>query len=356
MVETGGRWRRYRTLIVTIFSLSLVMTAVAYPQRPRRVPPPQQEPAPPVRKTPEREAENKRGEAQQKAQDPEQEPSEAIKISSNLVTVPISVTDATGDPVTGLKAEDFRLEEEGQEQSPTMLGLPGETPIDLALLFDISGSVLERFEFEQQAAARFLHTVLKPSDHISVLSISLNPKIVVQRTANLDQAIAGTRTLIPTKEATAFYDTVARAAQYLGENSNPGVRRVIVVISDGEDNQSDHFRLEGAMRELLRNDCLFYSINPSGPSIRLNRISQKGQDGMIALAAETGGVAFLPERLEDLDRIFRQIASELQTQYLLGYYSTNEAADGKFRRITARIKGRPELRVRFRQGYYAPRG
>jgi VWFA-related protein len=148
---------------------------------------------------------------------------------------------------------------------------------------------------------------------------------------------------------------VAAAAQYLGQQSTPGVRRVLVVISDGEDNQSERFRLEGTLRELQRNDCIFYSINPSGPSIRLNKISQRGHDGMVALAAETGGVAFLPDKLEELDRIFRQIAAELQTQYLLGYYSTNEASDGKFRRITVRVPQRQDLRVRSRQGYYAPK-
>jgi len=284
-----------------------------------------------------------------------EEAGEAIRISSNLVTVPVSVTDPSGQPIKNLAAPEFRLDEEGERQAITLLGLPGKTPLELALLFDVSGSVHERIQFEQQAAARFLRSILTPADVVSVFSISETPKLMVPRTGDLEKAIAGTASMTATKEATAFFDSVARAAQYLGETAAPGVRRVLIVISDGEDNQSDRYRLESARRELQRNDCVYYSINPSGPSIWLNKISQKGQDSMVALATETGGVAFLPDKLEDLDRIFHQIAQELQTQYLLGYYSTNEQTDGKFRRITVRVPARADLRVRSRQGYYAPK-
>ena len=336
--------------------------------RPRRVTPttPEQTPAqkapPPEKKTAETKPPSPQTPPPSTEKPPTQPPrqvieesSEAIRISSNLVSVPVSVTDATGQPVKNLSLQQFQLDEEGQKQTISLLGEPGKTPVDLALLFDVSGSVHEKFRFEQQAAAKFLRTVAKPDDLMSVFSIALRPRMVVPRTPDLELAVAGTVSLSPTKEPTAFFDAIATAAQYLGKNGTPGARRVLIVISDGEDNLSERFHLEEALTELQRNDCLFYSINPSGPSIRLNKVSQKGQDAMIALAAETGGVAFLPEKLEDLDTIFRQIAGELQAQYILGYYSTNEATDGKFRRITARISGHPELRVRARQGYYAPR-
>jgi len=104
---------------------------------------------------------------------------------------------------------------------------------------------------------------------------------------------------------------------------------------------------------LQQADCLFYSINPSGPSIRLNIISSKAQEGLAMLASATGGAAFLPDGNEALDKVFRQIAAELQAQYLLGYYSPDERTDGAFRRISVRVPKRPNLRVRARQGYYA---
>jgi Ca-activated chloride channel family protein len=286
---------------------------------------------------------------------PAQEQNISIKIDSSLVAVPVSVTDSSGEPVRNLGAEDFQIEEEGKSQPVVALGEPGKTPVELALLFDVSGSVYERFQFQQQAASRFLKEVLKPNDAASIFTIGLRPKLVHPRVVGVDKAVAASLAVNPTKEATAFFDTVVEAAQYLGKTAEPGSRRVIVVISDGEDTVSDNYRLGDALKELQRADCLFYSINPSGPSIRLNKISLKGHDAMVSLASTTGGAAFLPDGDLALDKVFRQIAAELQAQYLLGYYAPDERADGAFRRITVRVPKRPDLRVRARQGYYAPK-
>jgi Ca-activated chloride channel homolog len=280
---------------------------------------------------------------------------ETITIKSNLVAVPVSVTDAGGQPVRNLKVEDFLLEEEGQTQQIQNLGEPGKTPIELALLFDISRSVRNRFDFERESAGKFLQQVMKPGDSVTVFAIGSTPKIAVERTESAEKAIKSTMSIEPSEESTAFYDTVVKAARYLNDNSNPGVRRVIVVISDGEDTNSERFRLGDALRELQRGSSLFYSINPSGPSIRLNKISTKGHEAMIKLADDTGGVAFLPDRIDDLNKVFAQIISELQAQYLLGYYSTNEKTDGTFRKIGVRVPKRTELRIRARDGYYAPK-
>ncbi|HKQ73885.1 MAG TPA: VWA domain-containing protein, partial [Blastocatellia bacterium] len=279
---------------------------------------------------------------------------ETIRINSNLVAVPVSVTDAQGNPVRNLTAEDFLVEEEGSPQQLQGLGEPGKTPLELALLFDVSRSVRNRFDFERETANRFLREVMKPGDALSVFSIGTTPKLSIPRTSNVENAIAATAAIQPTEEATAFFDTVVKASQYLHDSSNPGVRRVMVIISDGEDTNSERFKLAGEVaRELQRADALCYAINPSGPSIRLNKISTKGHEGMVTLANVTGGLAFLPDKLEDLTKVFSQITAELQAQYLLGYYSSNEANDGKFRRITVRVPKRAELRIRARQGYFA---
>ena len=280
---------------------------------------------------------------------------EVIRISSSLVAVPVSVTDASGQPVGDLTAQDFHLEEEGKSQQVVVLGEPGKTPVELALLIDVSGSVHARFQFQQQAASQFLREVLKPTDAVSVFSIGPTPKQVLARVTAVEIAVSGVMNIIPTKGPTAFFDSVAEAARYLGETADPGTRRVLVVISDGEDNYSKRYKLGDALQETQRADCLFYSINPSGPSIRLNKISLKGQEGMTSLATGTGGAAFLPDKLEDLSAVFRQIAAELQAQYLLGYYSTDERRDGKFRRIAVSVPGRSDLRIRARHGYYAPK-
>jgi Ca-activated chloride channel family protein len=236
----------------------------------------------------------------------------------------------------------------------TSLGEPGKVPTEIALLFDVSGSIHGQFRFEQEAAVRFINQVLKPSDSVSIFSIGVKPKLVKSRTASSEEAINGLMTLEAVKEPTAFFDTVVDAALYLGKNAEGGSRRVIIVISDGEENYSERFKLNDALRELQKNDCLFYSINPSGQALSLNSVSIKGQSGMEAMSAQTGGKAFVPETVRHLEAVFHQIAEELQAQYLLGYYSTDERADGGFRPITVRAPKRPDLRLRARQGYYAP--
>lgn len=280
---------------------------------------------------------------------------EPIRINSTLVTVPVSVTDLSGQTVLNLSADDFFVEEEGVQQQVQTLGAPGKTPLELALLFDVSRSVRNRFDFEKQAAARFLQELLKPGDYVSVFAIGRSPKIAIERTNNTEQVIRDTMGIEPTEESTAFFDSVVAAARYLDDHSNPGVRRVMIIISDGEDTNSERHSLNDALREIQRSDTLFYSINPSGPSIWLNKISLRGHEGMNRLANETGGLSFLPDKLEDLNQVFSQIANELQAQYLLGYYSTNDANDGKFRRIAVRIPKQSNLRIRARNGYYAPK-
>ena len=114
-----------------------------------------------------------------------------LKIESKLVAVPVSVTDVKGEPIRGLRPEDFRLEEEGQLQQLVALGDPGQTPVELSLLFDVSGSVFERFKFQQEAAARFLKQVLKPKDAASVFIIGMDAKMAQGRTTSIDQALKG---------------------------------------------------------------------------------------------------------------------------------------------------------------------
>ena len=288
------------------------------------------------------------------AQNPPQDQDQPLRLTSRLVLVPVSASDASGKPVRDLTAEDFVIEEEGRRQTIASLGEPGKVPIEIALLFDVSGSVHGQFAFEQQAAVRFIKQVLKPADALSVFSIGTTPKIIKTRTTSGEEATTGLMSIAPVKEPTAFFDTVVEAALYLGKTSDPGSRRVLVVISDGEENYSEHYKLNDALRELQKNDCLFYSINPTGPSLSLNTISIRGQSVMEAMSSATGGKAFVPEKIGDLEAVFRQIAEELQAQYLLGYYSTDERADGGFRQIKVQVPKRRELRVRARQGYYAP--
>lgn len=295
---------------------------------------------------------------------------EVIRVTSNLVIVPVSVTNAAGQPVLRLQATDFRLEEDNRPQQIARLGDAEQVPLEIAVLLDISGSVNARFSFEKEAAVRFLKQILKPADHASVFAIDAQPRLEQTR-ASLDAASAKLLAIQPARSSTAFYDTVVDAAQYLAKSAPAGARRVIIVISDGEDNNSEKIKAAReqastltqrlaiqtrvraeVQRELQRTDAIFYSLNPSGESLRLNIISTRAQQGMQQFAAATGGAAFTPERETDLDVIFRQIANELRSQYLLQYYSQNASPNGTFLSIKVRTPSRADLRIRARQGYY----
>jgi Ca-activated chloride channel homolog len=312
---------------------------------------------------------------------------EVVRVTSNLVVVPVSVTDERGEPVQGLKREDFRLEEEGRAQELAEVGNADQVPLDIALVFDLSSSVTKNFEFEKQAAAGFLRQVLKPADRAAIFSIAEKP-LLLQPLGAAEAAIAKISTLQPAQVSTgtAFYDTVRAATKYLSTNAPERHRRVVLVISDGEDNFSDEIRdatvaafnrsdekvdpkarlarineqtrglhqraLTKLLREVQAADAVFYSINPSGPGLRLNVISQRAQDGMAQLATTTGGTAFVPPAIANLEQVFRQIAAELRAQYLLQYLSNSEAQPGKFLRINVTTPARTGLRVRARQGYF----
>jgi Ca-activated chloride channel family protein len=275
-----------------------------------------------------------------------------IRVSTNLVTVPVSVTDPAGHAVANLDLSDFRIEEDGRHEIISKIADAGRSPLQLALLFDVSGSVNSRFEFEQQAAIRFLEKVWKSGDSVSIITFSERAEIRLRGSQSLPEALRTLLSLQPTERATAFFDCVIEAAKLLKESATPETRQAEIVLSDGEDNRSDH-SLADALREVQHSDTLFYSINPGGHSIRLNEISLKGQQDLASLATESGGTAFVSDSTNDLDEIFGRIATELRAQYLLSYYSSNPKFNGEFRRISVSMPGRPDLRLRARQGYYA---
>jgi len=317
---------------------------------------------------------------------PEREVLDVIKTTSNLVMVPVSVTDQQGQAVQGLKVEDFRLQEEGKQQEITGIGDPQQVPLAIALLFDISSSVSAPgfFKSQKSAAATFLKTVMKPNDKAAILTITSEPKVIQPLSSG--DASAAKILAIPPVEAhvpTAYYDTVVAASKYLEENAPSNYRRVIVVLSDGDDNfseqtkaasiaeanatlsgqqvsagtrtalQQSHQRAVAYVQKRVQQaDAIFYAVNPGGPSIKLNVIAMRAEAGMEAVAAATGGTAFVPDSDADLERVFRQVAAELRGQYLLQYYGDSTAPSTQYRRIQVSVPARNDLRVRARQGYY----
>src|SRR5215217_2134287 len=311
---------------------------------------------------------------------------DVIRTNSNLVMVPVSVTDQTGNAVQGLQVADFRLEEEGKQQEISGLGNPEQVPLAIALLFDISSSVSTKgfFSSQQNAAAAFLKLVMKPSDKAAIFTITGQPNLV-QPLASADASAAKMLSIPPATASvpTAFYDTVDAAAKYLTANAPSNYRRVIIVLSDGDDNFSTMTRgqsiadykdttagkqealgtrtgllqahqraVAGVQKAVQQADAIFYSVNPGGPSVKLNQIAMRAEKGMESIAETTGGTAFVPDSDADLERVFRQVAAELRGQYLLQYYGDSTALASQFRRISVAVPARNDVRVRARQGYY----
>ena len=331
---------------------------------------------------------------------------DVIKVNSRLVVVPVSVTDAAGQPVSGLKSDGFRIAEEGKNQQIENVSDAQKVPLEIALLFDISASTDSMFKFEQETAAKFLREVMRPDDKATIFTIGAK-SVLIQPRDSAEKAAAAIQSIKPTKEFTAFYDCVGIAADYLQKNAAQGRRKVIVVISDGEDTNSERIRRaiqnsytslgekintldskslyqltvvkrneasvaeqNRVMKSLQNADTVFYSINPAGSSYQLNKISQFGQSNMQKFADDTGGTAFLPKfsptdlkdsyqdssntsrNQEILTTIFRQLANELQAQYLVQYYSDGEFPNGKYIKLDVGLQNPRNYKVRARQGYF----
>jgi Ca-activated chloride channel family protein len=328
---------------------------------------------------------------------------EVIKVDSRLVVVPVSVLDANNQPVLGLQPQDFKISEENKPQEVAQVSNAEKVPLEIALLFDVSASTDAMFTFEQETAAKFLSDVMRPGDRATIFTIGEKAILVQPRDVSEKSAIA-VKSIQPTRQQTAFYDSVRVAADYLQKNSPQGTRKVIVVISDGEDTNSDGIlkaiwdaerkimNLQGnelrtlrvkarddakikeqqrVLKSLQNADTVFYSINPAGSSYQLNKISQFGQSNLQTFADDTGGTAFLPKFLpidtKDalqnsgnmrqnqavLTKIFQQLTSELQAQYLVQFYSEENFPNGKFVKLDVKLSNPRNLKLRARQGYFA---
>ncbi len=271
---------------------------------------------------------------------------EVVRVDSNLVLVPASVVDSRGRAITDLKLDDFELRIDGQVQPISDLGR-AETPVLIALLFDNSASLSAAREFEKKAATRFFQSVVRPIDRAAVYSISTVPVFAQPLTSNVTRLVNTVEGFPHPEGATALFDTIAQAADYLRPFTG---RKVIVLVSDGTDTVSD-ISFEDALSRVLRADLQFYVVQTrqvEDPNLH-DPISEGRLD---KLTEQTGGAVYVPRSIEDLDAAFTQISLDIGQQYLLSYYPQDERKDKYFRFINLRVKTRPSLRVRARKGFY----
>ena len=273
------------------------------------------------------------------------EAEDIVRITSTLVPVPASVVDVRGVAVTNLKLEDFELRIDGQPNVISDLSR-AETPVRMAMLFDNSGSLSEFREFEKRAAVRFFRNVLRPVDQAAVFSVSTDVTLAEPLTNDarrLESTIAG---FGKPEGATSLFDAIIQAGAYL--KPYPG-RRIIVIVSDGEDTTS-RADFDTTLQRTLADDCQIYVVQ-TGLYENANVRALAAERRMEEFASQTGGAAYIPRSAEDLDSAFAQIAADLAQQYILSYYPAADKRDGHYHVIAVSVKTRSNTRVRARKGF-----
>jgi Ca-activated chloride channel family protein len=271
---------------------------------------------------------------------------EVVRVNSNLVIIPASVVDGFGHAITDLKAEDFELKIDG-EVKPIGELTRSETPVHVALLFDNSASLSAAREFEKQAAVRFFKQVVRPIDRAAVYSISSTPTLSQGLTNDVPRLVRTIERFGVPDGATALFDAVAQAADYMRPLAG---RKVLVLVSDGTDTVSDT-SFDEAVNRALRAECQVYVVQTrqvEDPNLH----DPVSEQRMYRITEQTGGAVYVPRAVEELDAVFTQISLDLSQQYLLSYYPQDERKDKYFRFISVRVKSRPTLRVRARKGFY----
>jgi Ca-activated chloride channel family protein len=280
------------------------------------------------------------------------EPLTTIRKQVDEVNVVFTVTDKRGKFVKDLTQNDFQvLDDKKPPQSIRYFSRETNLPLRVGLLIDASNSVRDRFKFEQDAAIEFLNQIIRPRfDKAFVIGFDTTPEVTQDFTDDTEQLSKGVRMLRP-GGGTALYDAVYYACRdklMLYDKGTIATRRAIILLSDGEDNQSRVTR-EEAVEMAQRAEVIIYTIstNTSGLKLRGDKILEHFAD-------ETGGRAFFPFKIQEVADAFSQIQDELRSQYSLSYKPAALQPNGEFHSI-AIVADNKKYRVRARKGYYAPR-
>jgi Ca-activated chloride channel homolog len=278
------------------------------------------------------------------------DPDDVVRISSNLVPIPVSVVDKRGNAVVNLKLDDFELFVDG-ELRPLSDLTRSETSVKLTMLFDNSGSLDTAREFEKQAAIRFFRKVLRPKDEAAIYSIETESYLAHPLTHDIVRLEHTIAMFGRPEGGTSLFDAIIGAATYLKPYSG---RRVIVIVSDGIETTSKISDFDTVVQHVLADDCQIYVVQ-TGLYEGANLRALAAERRMEELTGQTGGAVYLPKTTEQLDRAFDQIAADLSQQYVLSYYPAPEQRDGRLHKLDLRLKSRNDVRIRSRKGYYAPK-
>lgn len=318
------RWRRRATLLFVLTTAAALALLAQVSIQPRRQPAKADPPAPKA----------------------------TLRVDSNLVLIPVSVTDPNNRPVTGLEPEHFKIFDDHAEQNITHFAMDDE-PVAVGLVFDTSGSMGPKIRLSRLAAAAFFETT-NPEDEFFLVEFNDQVKLVTPLTSDFDE-IQNELTFAQSKGRTALLDAIVLAMHEMKRSKKN--RKALLIISDGGDNSSRYS--EGEVRSLVReSDVLVYAIGIFEPwSSRGRTPEEAAGPGLLNELAEQSGGRHYPADASELPDIAAKIGMELRNRYVLGYSPTAAMRDGRYHRVEVKLippHGLPKLSAHWRQGYFAP--
>ena len=285
----------------------------------------------------------------QKQTDKTPQGDEPLTINTDLVTFNVSVTDKAGRAVTGLNKNIFNVFDNKKLQEIHFFS-DEDTPASISIVFDTSGSMSEKkINQAKEALASFINTTHN-RDEFFLIDFNSRARLLLDRTRDSD-AILNKFNLVEPQGNTAVYDAVYLGVEKVMQGSHP--KKVVLLISDGEDNNSRYSYRE-LRRRLRESEVIIYAIGFGGYYPLKGGLN--GRETLKELASTSGGKAFFPKGQVDMDEAFEQIALEIRHLYSVSYYPNNFSADGKWHRVRVKVnfpKGSPLFSVRSREGYFA---
>ncbi len=275
-----------------------------------------------------------------------------FRVSVDTVSLAVSVLDGDGRLVTDLPRENFQIWEDGVEQQIQFFS-HGELPLRMVILVDTSGSMRSKLELAQEAAVRFVRS-LKSGDQVQVVEFNDRVLTLAEFTSDFDQVEQAIRQTQATGATTLYNALYVSLKDLHRENPEELDRRAIVVLSDGNDTKSV-LGFEDVKEQARKSSVVIYAISLRATDEDLAKEKYRNAKYELdMLARESGGVSYAPETIGDLAGVYEQIATELKSQYSLGYVSTNPTADGGWRRLQI-VSKEAGTAIRSRGGYFAPR-
>lgn len=272
-----------------------------------------------------------------------------IIVNTDLVTLTVSVTDNHGRYVSGLSKNDFTVSDNKVPQEISFFS-DADSPVSVGIVFDVSGSMSgKKIKQAREALSGFIQTS-HPQDEYFLIGFNSQPQLLLDKTRDGD-AVIKRLSFVEPRGSTAIYDASYLALERVMRGAYP--RRAILIISDGEDNDS-RYKFSELRRSLRESDVIVYAIGVRGRAT--GKWSRYGDHVLDELASISGGKAFFPRNSARLNEALEQIALELRHQYSIGYRPSNFAADGKWHRVKVKVTPPPEFNrvfIRSREGYFA---